>query len=271
LLAARSVQDNQWAVILSGAIIIVVTFANLMMGVMGRAIHADVTQLPVAESLQKIDAVYPILIRDLAPVGLKGIVIAGILAAVFSTYDSIGSTLSALITRDIYGRLLVKGRDDKHYLAVGRWLTPLIIFGSFGYVPFLLDEGMVFFYLSIVGAFVVPLMTVYLVGRFTPVHRASGAVGLAAGGIYGILAFVAPMLAIEHGIVLLPTWLMNGYTHGPMTFVVTTIAMFSVSAVLGWHKMDHELDKSADRNLWSIIASIILMAVGGVLTFYILW
>ena len=62
--------------------------------------------------------------------GLTGLVVAGILAACFSTYDSIGSTLSALLTRDVYARTISPNRDDAHYLRVGRCPTPLIVFGS---------------------------------------------------------------------------------------------------------------------------------------------
>ena len=38
--------------------------------------------------------------------------VAGIVAAAVSTFDSMGSSLSALFTRDIYARLLVPNRDD---------------------------------------------------------------------------------------------------------------------------------------------------------------
>ena len=50
-------------------------------------------------------------IRDNANV--LGLVVAGVLAASFSTYDSIGSTLSSLIVRDVYARLIVGDRDDR--------------------------------------------------------------------------------------------------------------------------------------------------------------
>ena len=42
---------------------------------------------------------------------------------------------------------IVRDRDDHHYLRVGQWLTPVIIFGSFAYVPFMLESGMLLFYL----------------------------------------------------------------------------------------------------------------------------
>ena len=48
-----------------------------------------------------------------------------LLAMTFSNL-SIGSSLSVLLARDAYARLLVRERDDRHYLRVGQWLTPVI-------------------------------------------------------------------------------------------------------------------------------------------------
>ncbi len=99
-------------------IMLAVTFLNLFIGVMGRALY-DLDG-------SGVDHVFPNIVRDYTSAGLREVVVAGIIAASFSTYDSIGSTLSALLTRDVYARLLVPNRDEKHYLQVGRWLTPLI-------------------------------------------------------------------------------------------------------------------------------------------------
>ena len=92
----------------------------------------------------------------------------------------------------MYGRLLVTSRDDTHYLTVARWLMPIIVFGSFIYIPALLSEGMIFIYLDVVGAFVVPLFGAYLMGVFTSVHCRSAIVGLLVGGSYGLFTLIAP-------------------------------------------------------------------------------
>jgi Na+/proline symporter len=102
---------------------------------MGRALVPEQSVLPDGRQ----DAIYPYLVSQMDVPGLKGLVVAGIFAAALSTYDSIGSSLSALLTRDVYARLLVRDRDDRHYLRVGQWLTALIIGLSFLYVPFLLQ------------------------------------------------------------------------------------------------------------------------------------
>lgn len=235
LLGSRSVWDMKMSVVVAGAIMLVVTFTNLMMGVMGRALYPELDLLPVNESLRTTaDAIYPILVRNFTGVGLKGVVVAGVLAAAFSTYDSIGSTLSSLLTRDVYARFLVSDRDDHHYLRVGQWLTPVIIFGSFLYVPFLLQRGMLLFYLDLVGAFVVPLLTIYLLGAFTRVHRKSGTVGILCGVTYGVCRLLAPLVARRCGVAILPPLLAGDAESYIFSMLITSGAMVFVSLLFGW-------------------------------------
>ncbi len=235
LFAARSIWDMKMSVVVAGALLIGITFLNLMMGIMGRALFPTRTALPVHESLQQTaDAVYPILVRDFTAIGFKGIVIAGLLAAAISTYAGMGAAMSALVTRDIYARLFARNRDDRHYLVAGRWLTVLIVLGSFFYVPFLLKQGMMMFYLNLVSAFVAPLLTVFLMGIFTPVHRRSGTIGLLVGMCYGIWRMVAERVALDHGFVLMPAVMMNSYAAYPVSVAITAGTMLLVSVALGW-------------------------------------
>ena len=129
--------------------------------------------------------------------------VAGVLAGGISTYDSIGSSLAAVFTRDVYARFLVKGRNDAHYLRVSRWATPAIIAASFLYIPFL-QEGMVRFYLRITSVAVMPLFAMYLMGTLTPVHRRAGVVGLLAGIGYGLSSLLGEALDWP-----LPLWWTN--------------------------------------------------------------
>lgn len=240
MLGARSEWDLKMSVFVAGAVMLVVTFTNLSMGVMGRAIY------DLSES--GVDHVFPNIVRDYTGVGLKGVVVAGIIAASFSTYDSIGSTLSALLTRDVYARLFVKNRDETHYLRVGRCLTPFIVFGSFAYVPFLQSGGMLLFFLDIVGAFVVPLLTVYLMGALTRVHRKSATIGMLVGVIYGVMFLVSDVVAENWGLVILVAPLSNPHAVAPISMLITSVTMILVSLVYGWEPAG-EL-RSMDESGW---------------------
>jgi SSS family solute:Na+ symporter len=290
MFGARSEWDFKMAVSLAGVAMLVFTFINLSMGIMGRALYPDQAVLPDGNQ----DTIYPILLRDFGPGGLKGILVAGVLAASLSTYDSIGSTLSALITRDIYARLLVRDRDDHHYLRVGQWLTPVIIAVSFLYVPFLLKGGMVLFYLDLTSAFVVPLLTLYFMGVLTPVHRRSGFTGLLVGGAYGVLRLLGPKITLATGVPILPAFLLNTYAAYAYSMVFTAGAMIIHSGVAGWEKLgelrheesgvwlrasqieaqnierEHEAGAERSNGLPGVLAAL-MVAIGLVLSFVVFW
>ena len=250
LFAARSAWDMKMSVVVAGSLMIVMSFFNLMMGILGRALFPTRQSLPVVESLQQTaDAVYPVLVRDFTAAGFKGIVVAGLVAAAVSTYAGIGAAMSALLTRDVYARLIARNRDDAHYLRVGRWLTLAVTLGSFAYVPFLLRAGMMMFYLDLVAAFVMPLLTVYLMGIFTRVHRKSGTIGLLAGVAYGAWRLIAGKLATETGIALLPAPMLDSFAAYPISLLITAGTMIIVSLILGFEPRGSLLHKEAAGRL----------------------
>ncbi|MBL59863.1 MAG: hypothetical protein CMO75_09370 [Verrucomicrobiales bacterium] len=273
LLGARNERHLKQSVAFAGLVLIMATFFAQSLGLFGRALYPEINALEVDESIRSKDAIFPVMVRDFTSSGLKGLIVAGVMAAAFSTYDSIGSTLSALITRDVYQRMIASDRDDAHYLAVGRWLTPVIIFCSFLYVPALLSGGMIDFYLKVVGSFVVPLLVVYLLGSLTRVHRSSASVGLVAGVGFGIYAFAANSFAETTA--LLPSSLMDGNATGPVTFLVTALAMVITTLVRGleasplfWQSPD-ALDQAEITGSLPLTLGLTVLALGIFLGFVI--
>ena len=179
-LGARSEWDFKMAVVVASLATAVCLFFNVTLGPMARA------EFP---GLEVVDEAYPRMIVEYLPAGLVGLVVAGLVAAAYSTFDSIGIGISSLFVRDIYARFLVRRGSDAHYTKVGRISVPFILALGFAYVPFL-EGGMLLFYLRLAGAIAVPLMTVILMGVFTGVHRETGIVGLAVGLTYGASAIL---------------------------------------------------------------------------------
>lgn len=234
LFGARSEWDMRMAVVVSGLILLGINFTNLLIGIMGRALYPDPGLMPLEASLQVRDSVFPLLVSELTSTGVRGVVVAGVVAASFSTFDSIGSTVPALLVRDIFARIIVRNRADRYYVAVTRLLTPLVILGSFAFVPMLLQErGMLLVFLDWVGAFVTPLLAVYLMGAFTRAHRSSAAAGLGAGIAYGTLKLSAPFVATQFGIAILPPLLVNNYASTVFSVLLTALVMLLVTAARG--------------------------------------
>lgn len=64
---------------------------------------------------------YPEMMARYLPVGLLGLVVASLLAALMSTIDTHVNLASSFFVNDVYRRFLVRGRSDRHYVAAARW------------------------------------------------------------------------------------------------------------------------------------------------------
>ncbi|NKB66263.1 MAG: hypothetical protein GKR89_04310 [Candidatus Latescibacteria bacterium] len=217
-LGARSEWDFKMAALVASLATAICLWFNVSLGPLARAHFPD---------LEIVDQAYPLMVKTYLPPGLVGLTVAGLVAAAYSTFDSIGIGISTLFVRDIYARFIVRYREDAHYTRVGQIAVPFIIALGFIYVPFLGSKGMLMFYLRLAGAIAVPLMTVILMGVFTRVHRATGLVGLVVGLTYGMSAILAE--SYEWG---LPVW----YTHTWWTYlwniVLPATAMVLVSVLI---------------------------------------
>jgi SSS family solute:Na+ symporter len=147
--------------------------------------------LPEFQQLQDGDTLFPLLARNYLGPGLKGVVVAGIVAAAVSTFDSMGSALSAIFTRDIYARLIVRDGSDNHYVFVTRVATGGVLALGFLYLPLIWrQENMLKAFTTLIPVFVTPLFTIYVLGVLTRVHRSSGTMGLLVGGAFGVVALI---------------------------------------------------------------------------------
>jgi SSS family solute:Na+ symporter len=115
LLATRSLKDSRRALVGSGVLVIGQFALFLLVGTMLWAAGVD-------HGTGSSDLLYPEFIAGQLPLGLAGLVIAGVLAAAMSTVASSLNSLASAATHDFYAPLT--GRTDpKHLLVVGRWAT----------------------------------------------------------------------------------------------------------------------------------------------------
>ncbi|MEA2062167.1 MAG: sodium:solute symporter family protein [Gemmatimonadota bacterium] len=90
-------------------------------GVLGFALFAEQVADP--------DMIWGYMTRQLLAPGLVGLMFAAMLAAIMSSADAFMVSGSALITMNIY-RPLCSGRDERHYVTIGRLTAVAIIFGG---------------------------------------------------------------------------------------------------------------------------------------------
>ncbi len=138
-------------------------------------------------------------------------------------------------------------------------------------------------WLEMVNVFVVPLMTLYLMGIFTRVNRVTGTVGLIAGMGYGVWSWIARGVVVEHGIRLLPAALLDSFSTAPTSMIVTAASMLLVSLVTGSEKTDAlRFEESApwlrdsrrqlppveagDKGIGPLVLGLLVVALGLLLT-----
>ncbi len=222
LFGARSLWDMKMAALFGATISMPIMVGCASIGLFGRALFPD---------FEQPDQLYPYVADLYLGMGLKGIVVAGIVAAAISTFDSMGSSLSALFTRDIYARLIVRNQVDAHYVQVSRWSTVVILALGFAYLPFIgTKETMLQAFLTLIPVFVTPLLTIYFVGIFTRAHAKAGIVGILAGAGYGVIALIDREVA---DLEVLPAWFTNRWFALLWAVVFTSLGASLTTLVLG--------------------------------------
>jgi SSS family solute:Na+ symporter len=136
------------------------------------------------------DLVFATLVRELLPTGIRGLIVACLLAALMSSLASLFNSSASLFTVDIYEKLR-PGRSAKHLLTVGRIATAAVVVLGVLWIPVMqkVQGGGLYQYLQNVQGYLAPSITaVFLLGLFWKRINATGAVwGLGAGFVLGMI------------------------------------------------------------------------------------
>ena len=146
-------------------------------------------------SLAGGDQAFPALVKALLPAGLRGLVVAGLLAALMSSLSSVFNSCSTLFTIDIYEKIRPNA-SEKHLVLVGRIATAAVVILGILWIPFMkyISVGL-YRYLQSVQAYIAPpISAVFLLGLFSKRINAKGSIcGLVSGFILGMSRLVAEL------------------------------------------------------------------------------
>jgi len=138
--------------------------------------------------LAKPDEALPKLITTLLPIGLRGLVVAGLLAALMSSLSSVFNSCSTLVTIDVYQKLKPKA-SERQLVVVGQVSTAILVVLGLAWIPFMkLIAGELYHYLQSVQAYISPpIGAVFLLGVFWKRVNSKGAiVSLLTGFVLGM-------------------------------------------------------------------------------------
>jgi solute:Na+ symporter, SSS family len=105
---------------------IIVLFIPLYAMVVGFAMLAIKVFPEQAANLKSVQDIFNVVITQL-PVGIKGLIIAGLLAAFMSTFSAFVNVAPAYIVNDLYKRYSKQNRNDKYYVNLGKWVALFVV------------------------------------------------------------------------------------------------------------------------------------------------
>jgi SSS family solute:Na+ symporter len=221
VLAARNIDQARGGTIFAGFLKLLPVLLFVIPGVIAYGL-AQKGRL----TLDSPDQALPALIGALLPAGLRGLVVAGLLAALMSSLSSVFNSCSTLVTFDIYRKIHPEA-SEKKLVTVGQVTTLLLVLVAFLWIPFMKKiSGQLYTYLQSVQAYISPpIAAVFLIGLFWSRVNARGALAALWGGF--VLGAARLLLELNVGS-------LGGVLHAyaTMNFLHFAALLFAICAVL---------------------------------------
>ncbi len=177
-LTAKNIGNARLGAIFSGYLMLLPVFLLLLPGVIAHILYPDIDSKHA----------YSYLITDLLGPGMKGIVIASLLAALMSSLAASLNSSSTLITLDVYRKIYPKANEFK-MVNFGRLATFSIVILSILWLSFLkyFSEDIIQYLQSVQSYIAPPIAVVFIVGLLWKRATKEAAITvLITGGIIGL-------------------------------------------------------------------------------------
>ncbi|XP_061925070.1 sodium/myo-inositol cotransporter [Entelurus aequoreus] len=205
VLAAKNIVHAKCSTLMAGLLKILPMFVIVIPGMISRILFADELACIGPEHCMDVcgsragcsNIAYPRLVMAVMPVGLRGLMMAVMIAALMSDLDSIFNSASTIFTLDIY-QTIRKKASQRELLLVGRVFVVGMVIISIAWVPVVIDMqgGQTYLYIQEVAGYLTPpIAALFLLGIFWKRCNEKGAfcggmIGFTLGTIRLILAFI---------------------------------------------------------------------------------
>jgi SSS family solute:Na+ symporter len=154
-LGARSLDHGRWGSILAGFVKLSFLFLFILPGTFAIVLYPD---------LENPDLVFPTLVFDLLPIGLRGLLIAAVIAAITSTVDSILNSASTIVTMD-FVKTFRPDTTQRGLVFIGRVSTIGALFVAIIWAPTIAQFDTLYGYLqSVLSYLTPPVVATFLLG-----------------------------------------------------------------------------------------------------------
>ena len=209
VLSAKDLNHGRWGALFAGLLKLPVIFIMIVPGVIAIVLFSDTdisglnylipssTGMVVCSQLSDCpNMTYPVLIYNLLPVGVLGLVIAGLLAAMSSSISATLNSASTLITMDFILKLK-PNLSSKNLVTSGQIATVILVMLAAAWAPQIEKFSSLWEYLQLVLGFIAPpIVSVFLLGLFWKRGNANGAFASLLGGL--ILSMILILSKVNH-------------------------------------------------------------------------
>ena len=186
-LAAKSLEEGQKGIAFAAFLKLLIPIFVVLPGIIVYVMNLDASGALAVSSLDQgfigengsiiNDNAAPWLIKEVIPIGLKGLILAALAAAIVSSLASMLNSTSTIFTMDIYKSIINKKADDKSLVKVGRIAGLIALIIAILIAPQLKSLGQVFQYIQEYTGVVSPgILAVFLMGLFYKKASNNGAI-----------------------------------------------------------------------------------------------
>ena len=154
-LGARSLDHGRWGSLLAGFVKLTFLFFFILPGTFALVLYPEIGNP---------DLIFPTLVFEFLPIGIRGLMLAAIIAAITSTVDSILNSASTVVTMD-FVRTLRPNTGQAALVNIGRIATVGALIVAIIWAPTIAQFQTLYGYLqSILSYTVPPVVAVFLLG-----------------------------------------------------------------------------------------------------------
>lgn len=222
-LAAHDIADARKATIFAGFLKILPVFILVLPGIAGMLLFPNV----------KPDEMYATMVNNLLPPGIKGLVVAGLMAALMSSLSSVFNSSSTLVVIDFYKKMRPEA-SEKELVRAGQVSTVVLVVIGVLWIPFIgVMSNQLYLYLQSVQAYVSPpIAAVFLLGITWKRLNEKGALAALLGGfVLGAARFITE-LGVKGKWIAGPQFLIKFATINFLHFAII-LFVFSVIILVG--------------------------------------
>ncbi len=159
--------------------------------------------------LSNTDAAFAGMVKQVLPMGVKGIVTIGFICALVASLAAFFNSCATLFTEDFY-KPMKKGKSESHYVLVGRIATVVVVLLGLAWMPVMMSMDTLYSYLQGIQSLLAPAMVaVFTLGIFSKkITPKAGEWGLIGGFVVGMLRLLTNIFT-DTGKATMDGWFWN--------------------------------------------------------------